>query len=451
MLSRFAAAFSNLAQRVVPDPFVIALGLTALAFVLGLAVMEAPDATLLARGWFARVTASGTLAFTAQMSLILVAGATLARAPAVHRVLSGLADVPKTTRSAAALTALVAMLAALVNWGFGLVAGAVLARAIGERAREAGRRLDYALVGAAGYSGMLVWHGGLSGSAPLKAAEGGPAGGPAVPLDATLFSSLNLLTTLALLIVVPWVLAAMASPDRERGADALPEALGDTWLATDSDGERHPALGAVLGVFIVGLAIFALGTQESSGTGMAGLGLGSVILGLVIVGLALFATPQRYGRAFSQSASEAGGILLQFPFYFGILGLLEASGLVGLLAESSAGMARGLSSLGPSLGWSFDVVTFLSAGLVNLFVPSGGGQWAVQGAIVEQASGDLGLPFARSVMALSYGDAWTNMLQPFWALALLGITGLKAREILGYTLVIMLASGLVFAALFALV
>ena len=124
---------------------------------------------------------------------------------------------------------------------------------------------------------------------------------------------------------------------------------------------------------------------------------------------------------------------------------LEASGLVGLLASRSAEAARALAGAGLSLQWSFDVVTFLSAGLVNLFVPSGGGQWAVQGSIVAEAALDLGLSLPRAVMALSYGDEWTNMLQPFWALALLGITGLKARDILGYTLIVMLAAGAVFA------
>jgi short-chain fatty acids transporter len=170
---------------------------------------------------------------------------------------------------------------------------------------------------------------------------------------------------------------------------------------------------------------------------------------LVLAGLLLFGTPLRYARTFTASVTEAGGILLQFPFYFGILGVLEASGLVSLLAGTSADMAQLLARAGLPLGFAFDAVTFFSAGLVNLFVPSGGGQWAVQGTIVAGAAADLSLPLPRAVMALSYGDEWTNMLQPFWALALLGITGLKARDILGYTLTVMLAAlPLYLAALF---
>ncbi len=452
MLARFSARLADVAQRVVPDPFVIALGLTLTAFVLGLLVMPDPDVGALAAGWFARFGASGTLAFTTQMALILVAGAALAGAPAVRGLLGRLADLPRTTRGAAALTAFTAMSCALLNWGFGLVAGAVLAREIGARAKAAGRPIDYPLVGAAGYTGLLVWHGGFSGSAPLKVTEGTPAtsaapgGGPPVPLDETLFSTLNLGVCLGLLVLVPWLLSRMASPERERVPD-VPDRASDA----PPDGERRPAAGRVLALAVVALGVVALGGRLAAAeTWWAGLGLDVVILALVLAGMLLFGTPLRYGRAFAAAAPEAGGILLQFPFYFGILGLLEAAGLVELLANRSADMARGLASLGLPLAWSFDVVTFLSAGLVNLFVPSGGGQWAVQGTILAEATGELGLPLPRAVMALAYGDEWTNMLQPFWALALLGITGLKARDILGYTMTVMLLALAVYLGAFAL-
>ena len=453
MLARLSARLADVAQRVVPDPFVIALGLTGLAFFLGLLVMPEPDPGALATGWFARFAASGTLAFTTQMSVVLVAGAALASAPLVARVLGGLATIPKTTAAAAALTAFVAMLAAFLNWGFGLVVGAVLAREMGARARAEGRALDYPLVGAAGYSGLMIWHGGLSGSAPLKVTEGSPAtrllpeGGPGIPLGETLFSNLNLGLSLALLVFVPWLFSRMASPERER-RDGLPEPREAT---TAADAERHPVLGRVLTLGVVALGGLALAERlAAADVWWQAVGLDVVILLLVLGGLLLFGTPLRYGRAFGRAVPEAGGILLQFPFYFGILGLLEASGLVELLATRSADLARGLADLGLPLGFAFDGVVFASAGLVNLFVPSGGGQWAVQGTILAEAATELELPLSRAVMALSYGDEWTNMLQPFWALALLGITGLKARDILGYTLTVMLASGLVYMGAFLL-
>lgn len=453
MLARFSARLADVAQAVVPDPFVIALGLTGVAFGLGLAVMPDPDATALALGWFERFSASGTLAFTTQMALILVAGAALARAPAVAGVLGRLADIPKSTRSAVVLTAVTAMSASLLNWGFGLVAGAVLAHQIGLRAAAAGRAINYPLVGAAGYTGLMVWHGGLSGSAPLKVTEGVPAtaalpgGGPAIGLDQTLFSTLNLGVCAGLLLFVPWVFARMARAGQERVPVDLPAGAS----TAPHDSERFPLMGRLLGLAVVALGVLALaGRLGAAESWWRAVGLDAVILVLLLAGLALFGTPMRYGRAFCAAVPEAGGILLQFPFYFGILGILQASGLVELLASQSATMARGLASTGLPLQWCFDVVTFFSAGLVNLFVPSGGGQWAVQGTILVQATDELGLPLPRAVMALSYGDEWTNMLQPFWALALLGITGLKARDILGYTMTVMLCSLVVYLGAFAL-
>jgi short-chain fatty acids transporter len=445
MLSRFAARLADWAQRWVPDPFVIALGLTALTFGLGLLSMPQPSARVLASGWFARFAAADTLAFTAQMALILVAGSTLARAPLVRGLLGRLAARPQTTAGAAALTATVAMLAALLNWGFGLVVGAVLAREIGARFHAQGRKLDYPLVAAAGYMGLLVWHGGLSGSAPLKVAEAGPLGAP-VPLDQTLFSPINFVMQAALLLTVPWLFTRIASAGHEKLWTVTPLA------ATGDEDPRETGGARVVSVLLVGLvvvlALLALdGVFEQAGA-LRGLSIGTVVLVLVVAGLLLFGGPQRYVRAFGASADEAAGILLQFPFYFGILGLLEAGGLVERLAGDTAGLARGLHGLGLPLAFAFDLVTWVSAAAVNVFVPSGGGQWAVQGGIVAHAAQDLGVPTGRAVMDLAYGDQWGNMLQPFWALPLLGITGLRARDIMGYTIAIMLLAAPVFALVF---
>lgn len=438
MLARAAARLADFAQRRVPDPFVIALGLTALAFGLGWLAMPQPSARALAAGWFARFTAGETLTFTTQMALVLVAGSALARAPLVRRALVRLADVPRGTRGAAALTAAVAMLAAFVNWGFGLVVGAVLAREIGARASAAGRPLNYPLVAASGYVGLMVWHGGLSGSAPLKVAQEGPPGLPPIPLAETLFSPFNLALSALLLLAVPWICATLAG----REAPGVPRVAEP---AAAGDAPRDGTGTLLLGGFAVLLGLLALdGAFEQAGL-LRGLSLNTVILLLLLAGLLLCGGPARYVAAFGAGAGEAGGILLQFPFYFGILGLLEASGLVQQLAEGSAGAARALAAAGLPLQFAFDLVTWLSAALVNLFVPSGGGQWAVQGQIVTQAAGELGLSVPRAVMCLAYGDEWTNMLQPFWALPLLGITGLRARDILGWSLAIMLLSGPLYA------
>ena len=131
----------------------------------------------------------------------------------------------------------------------------------------------------------------------------------------------------------------------------------------------------------------------------------------------------------------ASGILIQFPFYFGIMGIMKSSGLVGDISDFFVQV---------STATTYPLYTFMSAGLVNIFVPSGGGQWAVQGPIIVQAATEMGLSLPKSIMALAYGDQLTNMLQPFWALPLLGITGLKAKEILPYTLFLMIIGGLIY-------
>jgi short-chain fatty acids transporter len=443
MLSRFAARLADRAQRWVPDPFVIALALTALAFALGWLTMPLPvegtRAGLLVAGWWQHATSTDALAFTTQIALILVAGSALARSPLVARLLSSLADRPRTTAQAAWLVAFVTIVASLLNWGFGLVVGAVLARQVGARFHAAGRKLDYPLVAASGWVGLMVWHGGLSGSAPLKAAEVGPAGLPPIPLSETLFAPFNLVLGAALLICVPWLFARMASPEHEKLWPVEPlapaeegETAGSGWLA------RALLLVTVL------IALGALAQVFVAAGPLRALSINSVIVLLLVAGLLLFGSPQRYARAFEASAGEAGGILLQFPFYFGILGLLQAGGMLDVLAARTAGAAHGLALLGLPAQWALDLVVFLSAAVVNMFVPSGGGQWAVQGPIVAQAAQGLHLSVSRAVMGLAWGDQWSNMLQPFWALPLLGITGLRARDILGYSLAIMLLSAPLF-------
>jgi len=140
-------------------------------------------------------------------------------------------------------------------------------------------------------------------------------------------------------------------------------------------------------------------------------------------------------KAIDSAIVGASGILIQFPLYFGIMGVMNHSGMVNIMSNFFVSISNDIT---------FPIFTFISAGIVNIFVPSGGGQWAVQGPIIIEAATELGVSIPKSVMALAYGDQLTNMLQPFWALPLLGITGLKAKEILPYTLILLLAGSIIF-------
>ena len=132
------------------------------------------------------------------------------------------------------------------------------------------------------------------------------------------------------------------------------------------------------------------------------------------------------------AVDTSSGIILQFPLYAGLMGMMVDSGL-------AISMSQWFVEI--STKQSFPVITFLSAGIVNFFVPSGGGQWAVQAPIVVPAANQLGVPISQAAMAVAWGDAWTNMIQPFWALPLLALSGLKLRQIMGYCIVILIWSG----------
>ncbi len=431
---------SRLSERFIPHPFVFALLLTLVTFALGLAWAHTPPGDLL-DAWYAGFWTPGLMVFALQMALILVTGHALAETRPVRALLDRLAGLARGTGSAVAVTSLTAMLAAFLNWGLGLITGALLAREVAASARRRGIRVHYPLVVAAGYTGLLVWHGGLSGSAPVSVATPGhplEAMMGILPIRETLLSPLNLVTALFLLITVPAVLALMAprsaSAVEEMPESALPE-------APEPDGPRTPA-GALdrsrllTGIVVLGGLAFLVPYFLDRGWG--GVNLNSMIFTFLVLGLLLHGTPVRYARSVDGAARGAGGILLQFPFYFGIMGMMQGAGLVERFAHLFVTWAGALGEAGVPVGSAHAVLTFVSAAVVNLFVPSGGGQWAVQGPIMVRAAEALGTRLPVTVMALAYGDQLTNMLQPFWALPLLAVTGLPARKIVGYTALLML-------------
>ncbi len=189
-------------------------------------------------------------------------------------------------------------------------------------------------------------------------------------------------------------------------------------------------------MWLVGMAGLAFLTDLFWQRGLVALDLNVVNFTLLIFGLLLHGTPTKYTNAVVDGAQAASGVILQFPFYAGIMGMMTHSGLVVVIASWFVAL---------STPFTFPFWTMLSAGLINLMVPSGGGQWAVQGPIVLEATRVLGVDMGRSVMAVAFGDELTNMIQPFWLLPLLGITRLRAGEVLGYTAAPMIVVFLVMA------
>jgi short-chain fatty acids transporter len=426
----------------VPDPLAVALGLTVAAFVAALIFGHATFGELV-DGWAdPKRGIWSMLAFAMQMCLILVTGYAVAGTAPIQWLIVRIAGIPRTMPQAAALVALGAMGLALLNWGLGLIGGALLAREVGLAMRDQGKPVHYPILGAAGYTGLAIWHGGLSGSAPLKVSEAkdlvevlGPELAERVgtmPLTRTVLSPANLAVTLGVLIVVPVVLAMLVPRDPARFEPPPPRP------PAPAPREGSPGLAGILeeGPWVVVPVVLLIGVwawRWASAGGLYGLDPNEVNLIFLAAGMALAVTPSRYAGLSEEAARACAGIIVQFPLYGGIVGVLVTS---GLLVDLAAMLPH---------DEQLPMATLLSAALLNLFIPSGGGQWTVQGPIVMQASVDAGVDPAKVVMALAYGDQWTNLLQPFWALPLLGITGARAGDVLGYTAVVCVAIGPVFA------
>ena len=510
-MERLGAVLERAFRRLMPDPFVLALLLTFIAFAAALATSGHPVELLAIwksylfepRGADGKIQ-QGYLYFAFQMILVLVTGHALASSPPVARLISRVADLARGPRAAVWLVGFVAVCLGLLHWGLGLIGGALVAREVGRSCVRRGIAAHYPLLGAAGYLGLLSWGTGLSGSIPLKAQsyalpEAARFAGldvPGVPLESTVFSLTNLLVAGTIVLVAPllcmWMLprdAARRRPFEEAGAGGAPPSVArwtrpTVWTALlagvataglllargisvgnsifgallaavaagsllDAVSRRSPPAPAEVGripfwlehaalpaALVAALGLGAL-LHEAAG-GSFRLSFNSLNFLCLFLGIALHGSLAGYARAVGAGIHGAAGIVLQFPFYFGILGILVASGLAGEIAQ---GMVAASSAQ------TYPVLTFLSAGLVNLFVPSGGGQWIVQGDIVVSGALQHGAALLpRSILALAWGDAWTNMLQPFWALPLLGITGLRARDLMGYTAAVMLIVGLLVVA-----
>ena len=369
-------------------------------------------------------------------------------AAAARSVIDVLAGLPRNTAQAAGLVSVVACLAALVNWGLGLIVGALLAREVARVLSRKGIAAHYPLICAAGYMGMLVWHGGLSGSAPLSmttlqgAAKVLPEsyldrlGDVGIPLQDTLFSGMNLVVTMGLVLGVPVLLMLMApsSPEHVRTIDDFdpPAPAGNVAEPTELSGLPDRLDRSRIVVWIIALPLLLAFWRYTRVTGLGHVGLNQVNAVMLALGLIFHGSPRAYVDAVTEGARGCAGIIIQFPLYAGIMAMMVVSGLVGRLADR-------LVTTGNET--TIPLLTYVSAGVVNLFVPSGGGQWGIQGQIALEAGLDAGIPPGKMIMAVAYGDQLTNMLQPFWALPLLAITGCKARDIVGYTAVVMVFAG----------
>ncbi len=435
MFQRFTRACVALVQKYLPDPFLFAVILTFIVFLMGLSVAKNSFMEMIqhwGNGFW------GLLSFSMQMALVLVTGYTLASSPPFRKVLGAIAGAVKSPAQAVIVTNFIALVAAWINWGFGLVIGALIAKEMAKKVKGA----DYRLLIAAGYIGFLVWHAGFSGSIPLTIATEGHFLQETIgliPTSETIFAGFNMIPMLIILITMPIVTRFMMPP-KELTVTIDPELLKEAPLATIPEDptpadklENSMLISMIVGIMGLIFIVYYFATK--------GFALNLDIVNFIFLFLAIIChgTPRRFLNAIAEAAKGAAGIILQFPFYAGIMGMMTGSGLAAIISDWFVSI---------STDTTFPFFTFLSAGLVNLFVPSGGGQWAVQGPIMIPAGIELGVSSAKTAMAIAWGDAWTNMIQPFWALPALGIAGLGAKDIMGYCLVALIYSGIIISLAF---
>ena len=446
---RLTEVITQAFRRFLPSPFTFAVLLT--LFTLLLAIIFSPvakgDVVFVLKAWESGIWNPGLLVFAYQMMLILVLGHVLVLSKPLQRIIMGLTQGIRSTSSAAVIVVISTMLVSFFNWGLGLIFGAILARKVGEHAQKNNLNINYPLIGACGYSGLMVWHGGISGSAPLKVAESGHLQnlltnlsntvGPlpeTIPTAETILSVWNLLI-FGLVVLAIALLVFFLGKKKSNPPQRLESYHFDNNKEVDVSGAERLEYSKVL-AWSFGVLILSAFVVQYSGL-LKSLNITPNMLNLFMLGLAivLHGSFKSFLKAVNEAIKDTSGILIQFPLYFGIMGVMAESGLIQEISDFFVSVSTEVT---------LPVYTFFSAGLVNLFVPSGGGQWAIQGPLVVESALKLGVPLPKAIMALAYGDQVTNMLQPFWALPLLGITQLKAKEILPYTLIFMLFSSGIF-------
>lgn len=442
LFDKLTAGSVKLVEKYLPDPFIFAVILTFLVIIISLFVTKTTPIGIV-QAWYGGFWS--LLLFSMQMALILVTGTILANAPLFKKGLGKLAEIPKNKFQAILWVSVIALVASFINWGFGLVIGAIFAKEVAKRVKG----VDYPLLIAAAYSGFLIWHAGLSGSIPLALATGGPAlatqtGGAVIdPISTslTIFSSYNLVIVGVILVTLPFLLTLMhPKGDNVKSVDPsvfveepAPAMKNRKDMTPAEKMENSKVINYILAALGFVFIIFYFIDKGFD------LNLNIVNFIFLFTAIALHGTPINVVRAVNNAAKSVGGIILQFPFYAGIMGIMTTKGPTDIsLAGAISDMFVNISN-----STTFPLFTFLSAGIVNVFVPSGGGQWAVQGPIMMPASVALGVDTAKTAMAIAWGDAWTNMIQPFWALPVLGIAKLGAKNIMGYCLIVLLYSGII--------
>ncbi|HEX6516240.1 MAG TPA: TIGR00366 family protein [Nocardioidaceae bacterium] len=435
-MQRFTDLCVRYVERFMPDPYLFAVILTLVVVVMIFAFVDGATPGGIVDAWYSGVWGEGNIfAFAMEMVLILVSGYTLAEAPLVKRGLEALASKPRNQVEGAVLTFAVAAVASLLNWGLGLVVGALMARQIAGRLRNA----NFGYVVAAGYIGYMLWTNGLSSSIALANTDKtSPLNviytttHQTVPLSLTIFQPYSYLTVLVAFVVLAvaiWRMSPTTAPEID------PAVFEAEPAAPQGERTERPATFAerLEGLWILNVVVFLAGAAYFVRSGFE-LNIGSMVMLFTILGALLHWTPIRFIRAFVAAAKTSGPLLLQYPLYGGIIALLGYTPHAGskpLQAVIASFMVSGASAA------TLPFFNYLGSLVISLFVPSGGGHWGVQGPVAVSAAVQLGHSspeyLGKVSMSVAAGEAVANMIQPFWLLPVLAIARLNVRQVMGYT------------------
>lgn len=429
-MKRVVGFFTRLCEAYLPDAFVICLILTLVVF--GMCLTFTPHSMVNLVDFWGKEFWSLN-GFAMQMIFVLISGHMLASTPLMKKLLEKVTSYIHTETTALIVMGLFSSVACWINWGFGLIVSGILALEIGRKLKN----LNFGLLVATAYSGFLVWHGGLSGSIPLKIAGNDEILQKvyptlSIPLSETLFSSFNMIIVISCMALLPILALWMKSDEKV----SVPEITHDEPSSLPGNSLRE----IIENSRIFNIAFFAIFLVYIVRSLMKGesFDINKVNYIFLFLAILLHGTPMKFLKALQESFGYASDLAIQFPFYAGIMGLMQYSGLSDFLSEQLVKL---------STADTLPFLTFLSGGLVNFFIPSGGGQWVVQGPIIMKTAQALNADATKVAMGLAWGDAWTNLIQPFFALPLLAVAKLKLKDIMGYCLVFTFFSGILISGL----
>lgn len=427
-MQRMGLALAAWTEKWFPDALVFAFLGVVITFILGILIGESPAKLAIegGKGFWSLVP------FTMQMVMVIIGGYVVATAPIVNRLIEKLASLPKTSKGAVTFIAFFSMMTSLLSWGFSLIFSGLLVKAIARRLDK----LDYRAAGAAAYLGLgAIWALGLSSSAALMMAtkESIPpklfAISGVIPLTHTLFLWQNLVMTLALIILSLFI-AYFSTPSEKDSKTA--ESFGvdlkqDNFEMGKANKpgewfEYSPILNLLVAAMLIFYLVHVFRTSPQGA--LAALDLNTYNLIFISAGLLLHLYPKRFVKAVSNAVPATGGVLIQFPFYAVIFGMIVGTGISDWLATLFTRI---------STHNTYPLLVAAYSAILGVFIPSGGSKWVIEAPYLLQAANLHQIHLGWVVQIYNAAEALPNLINPFWMLPLLGILGVKARDLVGYS------------------